>query len=143
MAWFSVLSVGIAAMLLRTPLPPLVLTGPGLKALGGYALGWLVALAFAAAAGHYAVQLLRHRPVFRVGVLGIQLGNDPLDPWHRIRDEKVVVTDGKQRKVSLSYFTPASTRRLDVSDCGITAARLRELLVYYRQQALHEISPAP
>lgn len=135
-AWFALLSVGITALLLHTPAPPFLLTLPGLKSLAGYAFGWLMAVAFAVAAGHYAVQLLRYRPVFRVGVLGIQLGTAPFDPWHRIRDEQVVVTNSKHRKVSLSYLTLSAPRRLDVSDCGITAARLRELLVYYRQHAL-------
>jgi|GEM_PF-5692669 len=138
MAWFALLSVGISVLLLHASVPPFLLTLPGLKSLASYAFGWLMAGAFAAAAGHYAVQLRRHQPVFRVGVLGIQLGTDPLDPWHHIRDEQVVVTNSKHRKVSLSYLTLSATRRLDVSDCGITAARLRELLVYYRQHALNQ-----
>lgn len=139
---FSLMNVGVTALLLHKPAPPLVCTLPGLKLLGGYAFGWLVAVAFAGYAGYYAVQLLRNQPVFRVGVLGIQLGTDPLDPWRLIRDEKVVVTNGKHRTVSLSYFMLDGTRRLDVSDCGITAARLRELLVYYRQQALYQTPSA-
>ena len=142
LAWFSLISVGITTMLLHKPVPPLLLTLPGLKSLASYAFGWVMAVAFAGYAGYYAVQLRRHQPVFRVGVLGIQLGTDPLDPWPRIRDEKVVVTYYKHYKVMLSYLTLSATRRLDVSDCSISAARLRKLLVYYRQQALHETPPA-
>ncbi|MBF9221277.1 hypothetical protein [Hymenobacter ruricola] len=141
-AWFSLLSVGLAALMRHQSPPPFLFTLAGLKSLGVFAFGWVMAAAFAGYAGYYAVQLWRHQPVFRVGVLGIQLGTNRLDPWRDIWDEKVVVTDGKQRKVYLSYSAASTSRRLDVSECGISAARLRELLVYYRQLALHHSSPA-
>ncbi|MBO2007902.1 hypothetical protein [Hymenobacter negativus] len=136
--WFSLLSVGGTAMLLHKPLLPFAFSLSALKSLAGYAFGWVVVVVAAGCAGHYAMQLMRHQPVFRLGVLGIQLGTDPLDAWRSIWDEEVVVVrNGKWRTVSLAYRTPTAIRRLDVSDCGITAARLRKLLVYYRQQALH------
>jgi hypothetical protein len=131
------MSVGATALLLRGPLPALAFSFAALQSLAGYAFGWALAVGFAALAGHYAVQLVRHQPVFRLGVLGVQLGTDPLDSWRSIWDEEVVVRNGKRRSVWLTYRTPTGIRRLEVSDCGITVARLRELLVYYRQQALH------
>ena len=124
-------------MLLHKPPPPFAFSLAALKPLAGYAFGWVLVAVSAGCAGHYAVQLLRHQPVFRLGVLGIQLGTEPLDAWRSIWDEEVVVRNGKRRTVSLTYRTPTAIRQLAVSDCGITAAHLRELLVYYRQQVLH------
>lgn len=131
------MSVAATVLMLHGPLPAVAFSVAALKALAGYAFGWVMAAGSAALAGHYFVQLVRHRPVFRLGVRGIQLGTDPLDPWRSIRDEEVVVRNGKRRTVSLTYRTPATIRGLSVTDCGITEARLRELLAYYRQQALH------
>jgi hypothetical protein len=134
MLWFACLSVGIAAALVYAS-PP-AFAASAIKHWLGYIFGWLMAAGFGFYAGQYAVQLWRNRPVFRLGVLGIQLGTAPLAPWARIWQEEVVVNGGRNRTVVLSYRTPHGIQRQDITDCGITAARLHELLLYYRQHAL-------
>jgi hypothetical protein len=138
MLWFACLSVGIAALLLRISSPAFAISA--FKHWLGYIFGWLMVAGFGFYAGQYAVRLWRNRPVFRLGVLGIQLGTGPLAPWARIWKEEVVVNDGRNRTVVLSYHSPRGIQRQDITDCGITAARLRELLVYYRQHALDSSS---
>lgn len=135
MLFFAAFAGSFFVFLAPVPVPPFTQG----KLLVGYVFGWLLLLLFTFHAGRYLVRLVR-RPMFRIGVLGIQIGTNPPDPWRGILNEQVIVSIGKTRQVVLSYWTPHANQRLNVSEYAISADHLRELLVYYRQRALD--SPA-
>jgi len=118
------LAGGLAYLAATSPAWPLLAAGV-----------WLLAGALAAQAVQKGRALRHPRPLLRVGLWGIQLGQHPPDAWACIWQEELATTPGPRGRTLLRYMAGTAPRRLDVSDCPLGAAELAGLLRHYRHRS--------